>query len=277
MAALHSPTRRLAAGLAAVALLMTTTAHATSVFLHQGALNPVTDEGWSGYVGSGGATTATPVYNDLGTGLDAWAVDDNSTAFDTGRYYYEDLTTAEVAEGNLAGWRLSFSVRVVNTPDAFATINVGGVNYLWSDVAATYRDGVRDWYVGIASQADGDPIIRLPNSTSSLASTYALEGGGSGYHFYELVYDPIAATADLFVDGVERVSNILGNTTAAAQKRVMWGAMHSPDTGQGNYSYVRFANSSAAVVPVPAAVWLFGGALGALGMRIRRPTLPAAG
>lgn len=197
-------------------------------------------------------------------------MDDNSTAFDTGRYYYEDLTTAEVTEGNLAGWRLSLRVRVVNTPDPFATINVGGINYLWSDVAATYRDGSRDWYLGIASQADGDPIIRLPNSTSSLASTYALEGGGSGYHLYELVYDPVAASADLFVDGIELVSNMVGNATSGGQKRVMWGAMHSPDTGQGNYNFVRFANSPAAVVPVPAAAVLFAGALGALGALGRR-------
>jgi hypothetical protein len=257
---------RFTACLVAGTLLAGPGAHATSVFLHQGALNPVTDEGWTGYIGTGGATTAAPVVNDLGSGYDAWAVDDNSTAFDTLRYYYEDLTTAEVNEGNLAGWRLSFRVRVVNTPDALATINVGGINYLWSDVAATYRDGSRDWYLGIASQADGDPIIRLPNSTSSLASTYALEGGGSGYHLYELVYDPSAASADLFVDGVELVSNIVGNTTAAGQKRVMWGAMHSPDTGQGNYNFVRFANSPApAPVPVPGAALLFAGSLGLLG------------
>lgn len=266
----HHVGARIGAGLIAILLLPPVAANATSVFIHQGALNPVTDEGWTGYIGTGGATTAAPVLNDLGSGYDAWAVDDNSTAFDTGRYYYEDLTNAEVTAGSLGGWRLSLRVRVANTPDPFATINVGGINYLWSDVAATYRDGTRDWYLGIASQADGDPIIRLPNSTSSLASTLALEGGGSGYHLYELVYDPSAASADLFVDGVELASNIVGNTTAGGQKRVMWGAMHSPDTGQGNYNLVRFANSPAAIVPVPAAGFLFAGGLATLGALARR-------
>jgi large repetitive protein len=245
---------------------------ATTVFVHNGALNPVAAEGWTNYTGSGGATTAGALTNDLGSGFDAWSVDDNSTAFDTGLYYYEDLTTGQVAEGNSAGWRLSLRVRVANTPDGFAVINVGGVNYLWSAVAATYRDGSRDWYLGIASQADGDPIIRLPNSTSSLASTYALEGGGGGYHLYELVYDPVALSADFFIDGVETVSNILGNATSGGQRRVLWGAASSPDAGQGNYNLVRFATSMApAVVPLPSAGLLVAGALGVLAGLRRRP------
>lgn len=246
-----------AAGLAA--LLLPAMAGATTVMLHSGAVNPVS-EGWTNYTGTGGATTAGPVLNDLGTGLDAWAIDDNSSGTDTGLYYYQNTSAAVIAEGNTAGWRLSMSVRVVNTPDAL--VSIGGFG-LASAVSGMYRDGSRDWYLGIGSQADGDPIVRMPGG-----ATFNLEGGGSGYHFYELVYNPAVTSAKLYIDGIERASGLVG--AANTQTRVVFGATTSPDAGQGNYSLVRFATSQAAVVPVPPALLLFGSALGALGVIRRR-------
>lgn len=227
-------------------------AQATTVLVHTGASNPVT-EGWINSTGTGGATTAGSVINDLGSGFDAWAVDDNSTAFDTNLFYLQNLTAAQIAEGNSAGWRLSLRVRVVNTPDGF--VNVGGA--LFSAVSAMYRDGSRDWYLGIGSQADGDPVVRMPGGTS-----YSLEGGGSGYHLYELVYNPAVTSASLFIDGTELASGLVG--AATSQTRVLFGASTSPDAGQGNYNLVRFATSQAAIVPVPAAQLLLVSALGVL-------------
>ncbi len=235
-------------------------ASATTIFVHSGALNPVTDEGWTGFASANASTTASPVINDIGSGYDAWAVDDNSTALDTLRYYYEDLTVAQVNEGFTDGWRLSTRLRVVNINDAF-NFTAGYGN--GSSVSAIYRDFTRDWALYFGSQADGDTRIRLPNGV-----IYEFEGSGTGYHLYELVYDPSAASADFFIDGIETVSNIVGNTTAFSQRRVLWGAATSTDAGEGRYNYVRFATSSA-VVPLPGAVWLLGGALVLLG-RLRR-------
>ncbi len=76
-------------------------------------------------------------------------------------------------------------------------------------------------------------------------SYYTLENGGSGYHTYDLLYDPTAGTADLFIDGTERLSDIwpiiqyapaevyFGNGTAAV--------------GGANWNSVSFA-----IVPEPS-------------------------
>jgi hypothetical protein len=74
---------------------------------------------------------------------------------------------------------------------------------------------------------------------------FALEGAGDGYHLYQLRYDPVSASADLFVDGVERLSNYFG-VPGINVPRVGWGAGGGPGTGQGNFAAVRFA-----VVPEP--------------------------
>lgn len=243
-------------------------AQATTVFIHTDALNPVS-EGWTQYTGSGGATTAGPVVNDLGSGLDAWAIDDNSTGFDTGLYYYENLTGAQVTEGNTAGWRLSVRVRVVNTPDGFASVAAPGS--LFSAVSAMYRDGSRDWYLGMGSDASGNPLVRLPDGSQCGPTTAGCAIGalGSGYHFYELVYDPGVLSATFLIDGVVRKSGIVG-VSLATTARVLFGATTSPDAGQGNYNLVRFATSQAAIVPVPAAQLLLASALGGLAAFRRR-------
>ena len=82
---------------ALMACALGSAAQAATLYVHEGAANPVT-EGWSAHTGTGGGTTASAVYNDAGSGFDAWAVDDNSTAYDTGRYYYENLTLREIGE-----------------------------------------------------------------------------------------------------------------------------------------------------------------------------------
>lgn len=237
-------------------------ASAATVFVHAGAADPTT-EGWTAYVGT--STTAGPVFNDLLSGYDAWSVDDNSTAVGspgTLRYYTQTLSAAEVTAGGSAGWRLSLRLRVVDVPDEFVTVSGFG---LASTIGATYRDATRDWYIAFGSEADGDPIVRLPGG-----GTFTLQGGGAGYHLYELVYDPVAGSADLFIDGTEQVSNVVGAVTSFAHNRVQWGAMTSPDDGHGNFNLVRFANFPEAVVPLPPAVLLLGSALFALRTLKRR-------
>ena len=57
---------------------------------------------------------------------------------------------------------------------------------------------------------DGDPIVELVTDNSQGGISFVLEGSGGGYHSYELIYDPLAASADLFVDGIEQISDYTG-------------------------------------------------------------------
>jgi hypothetical protein len=112
--------------------------------------------------------------------------------------------------------------------------------------------------MGFGTQPDGDPIVFLPTSIGPpLAGlTYVLDGAGPGYHMYELVYDPVFSSADLYVDGVKRLSDYTGLPSPNETPTVSWGAGSSGDTGQGNYNLVQFA-----IVPEPSTVTLFGFAL----------------
>jgi hypothetical protein len=121
--------------------------------------------------------------------------------------------------------------------------------------------------MGFGSEADGDPIVLLfdgggshPNFTGP---RYTLQGAGSTYHRYDLVFDPVNDSADLFVDGVERVSDFPGYALAATT--FGFGNGSSADTGQGNFNAVQFI-----VVPEPASVLLFGLAIVVTGVFFNR-------
>jgi hypothetical protein len=101
-------------------------------------------------------------------------------------------------------------------------------------------------------------------------SSLALDGLGGGYHLYELVYDPASASADLFVDGVERLSNYAGNV-AVNTPTAWWGSGGGPGTGQGNFAAASFNVSD---VPEPGSAAIMGVVL-ATGALVRRKHLRA--
>ena len=121
------------------------------------------------------------------------------------------------------GWTLSTRLRVVDTPDAVdfsvsANFNVDTINYGFA----------------FGSEADGDPIVLLTtgfDGLNAVGPTFTLEGSGGGYHQYDLVFDPVSGTADLFVDGIERISEYGGYTFVNGLERISFGAQQSNSTG----------------------------------------------
>jgi hypothetical protein len=231
-----------------------TKAQAAIIVQHSGSADPTT-EGWTAVIPPSGLTVG-PVINDLGSGFDAWMVDDNSIAATGG--YNVIPTGAQVAQASAQGWILRTRLRVV---DATA---------LMQDVCAIYRDGAISWDMRFGRELDGDPIVQLLTSLSG-GPTFTLQGAGNTYNLWELRYDPVAGSADLFVNGVEQISNYTG--FSIAQTFVIWGAASTADTGQGNYNLVQFEIvDQAQVVPEPSSLTLlgFGAAALAISSRLRR-------
>ena len=65
-------------------------------------------------------------------------------------------------------------------------------------------------------------------------------------------FDPLSGTADLFVDGIERISDYGGNTINTGSSLVQFGAAQSNSAGHGHYNLVQFST-----VPEPSSTVLF--------------------
>ncbi|HED14298.1 MAG TPA: hypothetical protein ENI62_11715 [Gammaproteobacteria bacterium] len=257
---------------AAVSGSLSGQAQASIVFSHSGNTDPTT-EGWAVEPVAfflDQRPTATPVSNDQGSGLNAWSIDDNSTFIGTNWFYTQSPSTAETTQANTLGWALRANLRIVDTPDAVG--NAGSI-------ILEYANGTTAYRLALGSEADGDPMALLwdggvdPNNTLAATGTlFTLQNGGAGYHLYEMVYDPLVDSVDLFIDGVERISNYAG-VSSSLFNRVAWGSASSSDTGQSNWNQVEF---EIAAVPLPAALPLFFSGLLGLGWigKSRRHSAP---
>lgn len=217
-------------GVLAGLLMLAVTSRGTTIYQHTGAQDPTT-EGWVA-IGAGTGVTTGAVFNDLGTGTDAWFVNDSSTVGGSFTVYSQTPTAEINTQAATLGWTLSVVLRMAGSsvPSPFD----GGV-------FADYINGTTDYSMSFEREADGDPTVYLLGGGS-----FTLEGAGdSSYNLFELVYNPAAGSADLFVNGVERVGGYTGTPTALS--RVGWGANGSSTTGIGNFSEVSFF-----VVPEPS-------------------------
>jgi hypothetical protein len=233
--------------------MLVVTGYSELVFQHSGSTDPVS-EGWlpSSNLGSPvGDITAGPI-NDSGT--QAWYVDDSSTAIGSTLFYGQSPTENQINEAKSSGWVLSIQLRVVDAPDSPDT-----------SVFAAYRYDNTDYHLAFGAEADGDPIVRLLTASNDTGIDYTLQNSGGGYHLYQLVYDPVASSADLFVDGVERLSDYTGYSLSTSPV-VLWGGGASTSTGHGNYNSVQLD-----VIPEPASpiLMIAGGLLLARGRRYR--------
>lgn len=226
--------------------------HADIIFAHNGATNPLT-EGFTNSDPGVGVTTGG-IVNDLGTGLDAWFVDDDSLALGSAVIYRSStMSSSNVANAINSGWRLSVNLRVVEGPSA-------GV---FDGLNASFVTGSLAFGMSFDMEIDNDPTVTLFGGTS-----FTLEGAGSGdYHLYELIYDPSESSADLFVDGTERISGYAGSALSAPA-RINWGGNASSGTGRGHFNSVQFS-----VVPEPTSLFALGIGLAASTLTRRRPLI----
>ncbi|MCL4785690.1 MAG: hypothetical protein KJ070_02690 [Verrucomicrobia bacterium] len=179
----------------------TATIHGQSRVIRQhfGATDP-TSEGFTLSLSSGSAVG--PVTNDYGR--DSWKV----ISLGTPAGYLLSLSASEQASIGAQDVVLSATMRIVQSLNIWLGLYTASQGFEFS----------------FASQADGDPIVR-----TGLDPIVTLEGGGPGYHDYQIVYRAATARVDLWVDGVERVSN-LAATGGSSGWGGFWGAAQGPDS-----------------------------------------------
>ena len=204
------------------------------VISHTGSADPTT-EGFT-LDGRGCCTTLESLPNDMGHA--AWSVAgiaQNSQAL----YFSGPLSTAQRTDISSQGFVLTANIRVLqgaapvyNPVSPFVTIS------------AQLDTGFRRFDMHFGVEANGDTVVVLPTSfdlsggtvAQAFGPNFTLTGLGSSYHNYRLAFDPLTQSANLSVDGVERLQNYAGNTSYLENVGVRWGASGG---GQGNFTSVQ--------------------------------------
>jgi Vibrio cholerae sialidase, lectin insertion len=221
-----------------------------------GAADP-TSQGWTTL---GPAATTGPITNDLNTGMDAWSLGYNGSG--TGLFYHAP-NTAWYNSTWSNGWEFTMNVR-------FPIIPSGGFFQFDVNVPKPFTPGGTTGNSGydviFQAASQGNVFVNvggdvLANSVFPQPS-FVLQNP-TAYHFFQLQYDPATQSANLFVDGVAKVSNFVG--LAANDNRIQWGLESTTSSGtiqgQANVSLVQFD-----VVPEPSAIALL--AAGGIGLLI---------
>jgi len=206
-------------------LVVSVSVSAAPVVEHTGDTNPLT-EGWSSLFGDGiSVGPAGPPAS--------WAI----TGSANGAGWYTWVPTSQhVADAMADGWALEATVQAAAGGDT-------GSAALWFAIP-----GIDRYVLNIES----DGVTQTVNAVTYAYSwdTGSAFASPAGPHAYRIRYDPQAATADVFVDGVERISNWGGDgyiTTGG----VNWGVGSGAAVGTGSYSHVAFT-----ILPEPASLTL---------------------
>jgi hypothetical protein len=217
---------------------------------HVGSADPTT-EGW-GTFGSGTGVAVGPIVDGA---TPAWFVDDTSNATDSLFIYTKFLTPMEVADASAIGWTLTTTLRVPSSN--FANLSVSP--------SVTFNDGDKQWLMGFEVFGGNTEVQLLTSFGANTTGPAYTESGTSSYNTFQLRYDPVSDTADLFVNGIERISNHPGRPLISTPA-LAWGGSYGPDIGRGNFNAVSFE-----IAPIPeVGSFLLVGVAGLLALVIRR-------
>jgi hypothetical protein len=246
-------------------------AHADLIARHQGEADPTT-ESFSLWPFNGGIS-ASPVANDMGRS--AWSISSLSPGSQQAAYLH-DFTAADQTALLSQGFTVSLVARAVSGPvyasptfEPIAAAIVGFFNSGGPDLRYDLELGLDAQGNTVAILANsigvnGDGSFNVPGASAVVS--------GNGYHLYQLAFNPISQTADLFIDGVDRIQGYQGH----ADNRFRGFYFGSLDLGTGNYNLAELDTGIlTGVVPEPSTL-ILGGAgallwLGyAVGLRRRR-------
>lgn len=191
-------------------------------YRHLGTADPAT-EGWSAP-----SSVSIPVGPVTDQGVGAWQVDDDSTASGSTAGYSVTPTASELSGAFDDGWILRTTLRVVDANDA--------IDF---SIYAEYNNGAARYLMAFGSNAAGEPMVQLIDGVSTQVHT--VTGSDGGFHTYELVYEPLAGTARLLVDGEPTaLTAYAGATPGAVPVRLNWGGGQSSSTGHAYFHRVEW-------------------------------------
>jgi len=231
---------------------------------HQGSNSPLS-EGFSLYPSNGGLS-AVAVTNDMG--LNAWSV--TSTPPPDFQAIYESgaLTSSQLAAVDSQGFTMTMIARVVSGPVFNSTTAL-------DSAASAFFFGTRRFDIELGLNSQGDTVAVLSNTVtlngdgtfSTPGATFTLTGSGSTYHSFQLYENPTSNTADLYVDGVLRLTGYAGNDRTFGASGLFFGAENQ---GETNFNFVNVVTGNA-IVPEPSSLTLLGiGGAGLLGLAWHR-------
>ena len=203
---------------------------------HEGAADPLA-EGWSPFRQDNNFSVG-PIIDDVtesGT-YDAWQIADEGG--NDGAGYSTDVSTRAI-DAFSKGFTLSVLLRIIGEPGGGGPVTVS-VNFDENRFNLAF------------AQTDGTPTVTVQSGES-----YTLEDTTEDYHLYEMVYDPLGATADLFVDGVERISDQSAAQAGFMNGFLVIGSTAGGGAGEAYYSQVKLeigppTPRKAARLPSPA-------------------------
>ena len=199
-----------------------------SIITFHSGYNDPTMEGFSLMLASASVGAVT---NDLG--FDAWttAVPANGLY----AFYREALTSQQTAQLSGQNWTLSLTLRVAAVdPNERSSVIFGS--------------GSHEYDIFFGAQSNGDPIVSVGNIS------YTLNGAGSSYNDYQLIYNAASDTADLYVNGIDRISNVT-HTTYSGLGVLDFGSGQQAGPAQVNWNLISLSIPE----PTAAALLLFGG------------------
>lgn len=223
--------KTLLSGLIFIAIGVQVFGQETLLFQHSGANNP-TDEGF--LLGSYGSPHLESVTNDLG--MNAWSIQMLSS---DAAQYSRTLTPQQTAAIAGANWVLSLNLRILQAPTT--------PSY---DISVTFGTSTVLYSLYFGEKANGDPVLQVGGanlSGSSLSPVFALNGAGSTYNNYQLIYNATANTASLWVNGTDMIDDIMGGQLSGNAHLSWSGYQHDNDV-QANWNLVSLS------VPEPSAI-----------------------
>ncbi|MEL6109845.1 MAG: PEP-CTERM sorting domain-containing protein [Planctomycetota bacterium] len=220
--------------------------YAGVIAIHSGSNDPVAE----GFLGPGGGVNVAPTFGDQG--FAAWSMDHNGGP--TSLYRSSPLSASELQLVDDFGWTMRVRARVTRS------------STFENNLATFFSDGNRRYDLLLGLNSAGVTFAHLNDQvitpTNTPGQTFVLDGSGSSYHLFELVYDASVGSADLFVDGLEVISDYAGHDDFVPASGLYFGTANG---SAGNFNLVSLETNA---VPEPASALAFA-SIG-LGLLVRR-------